>query len=326
MKHHFGDMLDRDGDYWTIIPNRDRYSYVSENLVANSPEITIVTIGKNDNNWDVILSLPNLEELTLHEPSKDQIASITSLTQIKRLRITHYRPKDIEFLSSLVNVEELVLEYVSGFSDLSPIRSLSKLKSLHLENLRRVSNFDGLSGINSLRYLRIDGTIDWKQPIENFQFIEGLPNLEVLSFGQVITKCPYPAFLPIARLRNLKKIKMTWQMFDAKEYALLSEGLKDVEGADFGPFTAFSYSWIQLPKDDIRYHLPDDIIRENHPEVSIHYDGSRHIDNPKDLWFEFTGKKAGRVKSTSLKANEKCAEYTEIYNSYREEARKILGE
>ena len=27
MRHHFGDLLDRDGGYWTIIPNRERYAY-----------------------------------------------------------------------------------------------------------------------------------------------------------------------------------------------------------------------------------------------------------------------------------------------------------
>jgi hypothetical protein len=27
MRRHFGDFLDRDGGYWTTIPNRDRYAY-----------------------------------------------------------------------------------------------------------------------------------------------------------------------------------------------------------------------------------------------------------------------------------------------------------
>ena len=27
MRHHFGDMLDREGGYWTTIPNRERYAY-----------------------------------------------------------------------------------------------------------------------------------------------------------------------------------------------------------------------------------------------------------------------------------------------------------
>jgi retron-type reverse transcriptase len=220
MKHHFGDLLDRDGDYWTIIPNRDRYAYSIGEIPSGSKEITIVTIGKNDENWERILTPPNLEEVTLHEPNKDQLKKISQLTNVSRLRIAHARPKDIESLSPLINVEELVMEYVSGFSDLSPLRSLKKLKSLHLENLRKVYDFIGLMGIESLRYLRIDGALDWKQPISNFEFLKGLPNLEVLSFGQVINKTEYPAFLPALSLKKLKKIKMSFNMFPAKEYAL----------------------------------------------------------------------------------------------------------
>ncbi|WP_324026830.1 hypothetical protein QSV08_04105 [Maribacter sp. BPC-D8] len=113
----------------------------------------------------------------------------------------------------MYNLEELILEYVSGFSDLSPLKKLTKLKSLHFENLRKVKNFDGLSGIKSLRYLYINGTLDWKQPIENFEFLKGLPNLEVLALIWVINKTAYPAFEPIATLKKLKKINIISNMF-----------------------------------------------------------------------------------------------------------------
>ncbi len=196
MKHHFGDLLDREGDYWSVVPNRERYAFYINEVPPGSQEITITTIGKVDDDWERIFTFPNIEEVTLHDPNKEQLSRISELTQIQRLRITHARPKNIEFLTSLVNVEELILEYVSGFSDLSPIRCLTKLKSLHIENLRRVTDFSGLSGIESLRYLSINGTLDWKQPISDFAFLSRLPNLEVLSFFQVINKTEYPAFLP----------------------------------------------------------------------------------------------------------------------------------
>lgn len=324
MKHHFGDLLDRDGDYWTVIPNRERYIYSIGEITPGSKEITIVTIGKDEANWERIFTLPNIEEVTLHEPSKQQLEKIVQLTLLKRLRITHTRPGNIEFISSLVNIEELVLEYVSGFSDLSPLKKLPKLKSLHLENLRRVKDFSGLMGINSLRYLRIDGTLDWKQPISDFEFLEGLPSLEVLSLGQVINKTDYPAFFPILSLKNLKKIKMSHSMFNVKEYALMSVGLKEVQGANWEPYYRYTYSSIPLPKDDIRFHLPDKIIRKNHPEVTITYTGERTIKNPDDEWFEFTGKGAGRVKCGSPSSKSRCDEYASIFESMKQEAREMI--
>ena len=165
MRHHFGDLLDRDGDYWTIIPNIDRYAYRIGDVPSGSKQVTIVTVGKEDEHWSRVLTLPNLDELTLHAPTPAQVAAIGELRSIKRLRITHARPRSLEFIKSMRSVEELVLEYVSGFSDLSPLQKLKRLRALHIENLRGVSNFSGLSGIASLRYLSINGTLDWKQPI-----------------------------------------------------------------------------------------------------------------------------------------------------------------
>ena len=151
MRHHFGDLLDRDGGYWTVIPNRERYAYRIGDVPAGSSEVTIVTIGKEDENWSRALTLPNLEELTLHEPTPEQLLAVGALRSVKRLRITHARPRTIDFIGSMSEVEELVLEYVSGFSDLAPLGSLKRLRALHIENLRRVSDFGGLSGARNLK-------------------------------------------------------------------------------------------------------------------------------------------------------------------------------
>lgn len=326
MKHHFGDHLDRQEDYWTIVPNRERYSYQIKDVCSGDKNITIATIGSGDEGWEKIFAFPNLVELTLHEPSTEQMKAIGKLLCVKRLRITHARPKNIEFLGTLINVEELVLEYVSGFSDLSPLRMLHKLRSLHIENLRRVSDFSGLAGISSLRYLKIDGTLDWKQPIASFEFLSGLLNLEVLKFGQVINKSPYPALLPATRLRNLKKIVIVGSMFPTNEYALLEVGLPGVKGAVWEPYRRFAYSRMPIPQIDIRSSLPVETIEANHPDVFIAYDGKRLINDPDTEWFEFLGKGAGSVKYTHPSATQKCKEFAEKYSKMKQEARDMLSQ
>ena len=85
------------------------------------------------------------------------------------------------------------------------------------------------------------------------------------------------------------------------------------------------YSSIPLPRDDVRYHLSDAVIRANHPEVSIIYTGERTIKNPDDEWFEFTGKGAGRAKCGSSNSESKCKEFASIFESMKEEARKIIS-
>jgi hypothetical protein len=325
MRHHFGDFLDREDGYWTTIPNRERYAYRIGDVPSGSRDVTIITIGKDDESWTRVFTLPNLVELTLHEASQEQLEGISELRSLKRLRITHARPKTIDFIRGLSCVEELILEYVSGFNDLSPLRDLKRLRSLHMENLRRVESFDGLSGIESLRYLAFCGTFDWKQPVKDFEFLRGLPNLEVLAAWQFLCKKAYPALLPAVSLKNLKKVRIVASHLASEEYALLEVGLPSVAGANWGPWRKFAYRSLQLPASDVRTHLPAHIIREKHPDVTICHDGRRLIDDPDSLWFEFTGKSAGRVKCTSPKADAKCREFAERYEAMKRAAKSLIA-
>ena len=80
MKHHFGDMLDREGGYWTTVPNRERYAYRIGDLPVGSKEVTIVTIGKDDANWSRVLTLPNLEELHFTNRRRSSSARLVNST------------------------------------------------------------------------------------------------------------------------------------------------------------------------------------------------------------------------------------------------------
>lgn len=284
MKHHFGDFLDRTGDYWTTIPNRERFAFIADFDIANKDEVKILTISRTQEkgHWEQVFECQNLEELTLHDPSKEQVQAIRKLTNLKRIRVTFFRANDIEFLGDLINLEEVILEYVSGFSDLTPLLKLTKLKSLHFENLRRVSNFDGLKGLNSLRYLHIDGTLDWNQPIENFEFLKGLPNLEVFSLGFIISKTEFPAFLPILHLKKLKKIKIGRATFKTNEYAFLQAAVPNVEGC----------SW------DLCWDYQDN--------------------------FDFLGKRAGFVKKNNPIAKERCDEFVKTFEEMKRESETII--
>lgn len=282
MKHHFADLLDREGNYWTIVPNIERYLYSADEHIKDKNIVKIITISKTDRFWEQIFELPNLEELTLHEPSREQLESINKLDQLERLRITHARPKNIDFIRNLINLKEVVFEYVSGFSDLSPLTELKKLKSLHFENLRRVKEFNGLRGLVSLKYLYITGTLDWNQPIKDFDFLEELPSLEVFSLGWISNKSEYPVLKSILKLEKLKKIKIIRNTFSTKEYAFLEMVIPNIEGC----------SW------DLCWEYNE--------------------------WFEFLGKRAGRVKKNNPLVEEKCKDFIEKYEEMKTEAEILI--
>lgn len=233
MKHHFADLLDRSDDYWTIVPNMERYAYSATSEISDKSLVKILTISKTHEYWRQAFDCPNLEELTLNDPSQEQLAAMPHFRSIRRLRISFLCTPSIAFVAHCPQVEELVLEYVSGFSDLSPLRQMKRLKSLHLENLRRVSTFDGLQGLDSLRYLYVGGTLDWNQPIKDFTFLAGLPNLEVFLLGFIINKSPFPALLPILHLTKLKKIHFGRATFKTPEYAFAVAAIPHVEGCNW---------------------------------------------------------------------------------------------
>jgi hypothetical protein len=325
MKHHFGDSLDRRDRHWTIVPNRERYAYRIDNLPAGEDDTAkIVTLGRDDADWKRVLSMTAVEELTLHQPSPEQFKAVEHLPQLRRLRITHARPKSIDCLASLCNLEELVLEYVSGFSDLSPLAQLPRLRSLHLENLRKVADHSGLSGAAGLQYLSIHGTVDWKQPIKDFEFLHGLPSLQVFALWQVICKAPFPALLPLARLKSLKRVRIADELFATEEYALLQAALPEVEGTDWEPFTRYAYSYLLLADDDPRSGLSDEELRVKHPEVRVLYDGRREVADPNTEWFLFLGKGAGRVKCTSPKAADDCEAFRQRFEAMKVDSNQWL--
>lgn len=81
--------------------------------------------------------------------------------------------------------------------------------------------------------MHIDGTLDWNQPIENFEFLTGLPDIEVFSLGFIVNKSEFPAFLPILSLTHLKKIKIGRATFKTNEYAFLQVAIPNVEGCSW---------------------------------------------------------------------------------------------
>jgi hypothetical protein len=288
VKHHFGDLLSRDEGYWTIVPNRERHAYRIEEMREGDPGITIATIGKGDEHWARVLTFPALEELTLHEPSPEQLEAIRALRGLRRLRITHARPKNIEFISGLQALEELVLEYVAGFDDLAPLSGLGKLRALHFENLRRVVDFGGLAGARGLRYLAVLGTLDRKQPINDLEFLRGLPALEVLKLWEIKVRARYPALLPALSLENLESLRVHSSYLPAEECALLEVGLPKVAGTQWGAYCTTA--------------------RDSQPPV-----------------FEFTGLGAGSIKCSSPLAEARCREYAQRYEAMKQRARALIS-
>lgn len=275
MKHHFGDMLDRSGGHWNFVPNAQRYAFHMPEWTSGQKLISVATISSEDSNWEMLSTFPNLEELTLHSPSNEQIAFVSTLPGLKRLRITHARPKNLEFMARLQNLEEVILEYVSGFSDLSPLSDLPRLRALHIENVRRVSDFSGLCNAPRLAYLSIDGTLDWTQPVEDFDFLGSLGGLEYLRLMKVRSpKTPQP-LSSLDGLKNLSKIIIGISTLSLEVFAWLEAKIPHVEGAVRPPFVKFGGEDREIDSRDHRFRMPIEQFN-SYPDLFVGKDGKRY--------------------------------------------------
>jgi hypothetical protein len=275
MKHHFGDMLDRSGGHWNFVPNAKRYAFHMPEWTSGQKLITTATISGEDVNWEILGTFPNLEELTLHSPNNEQIAFVSNLWRLKRLRITHARPKNLDFIARLEDLEEIILEYVSGFSDLSPLSQISGLKALHIENVRRVNDFSGLSNSPRLAYLSIDGTLDWAQPVEDFDFLRSLGSLEYLRLMNVRSPTKPQPLSSLTELKNLSKIMIGMSTFPIEVFAWLEARIPHVEGAVRQPFVKFGGEDRAIDARDHRSRMPIEEFK-NYRDLFVDKDGKRY--------------------------------------------------
>lgn len=311
MKHHFADVLDRSDKYWTITPNRERWSCHFTDLSQAPEDISRLTITKNDINWQRVKELEQLVELTLHEPDQSQLNALAGLPKLTALRISHARPKTLEMLAGQTALRELVLEYVSGVSDLHPIGRLPSLVSLHMENLRRVSDFAPLGASASLRYLAIYGTLDWSQPIESFDFLSSMKSLEFLKLGFGI-RVPNisPLFTSLLKLNRLSQLEIGMGTLPLEEFAWLEARLPRVEGTVRPAFIRSGGKDQKLNAQDYRSKLP---IAEFQRFTGLYVgaDGNRYEKVPHQAML--LGKGQRNVYGTDKRVAEKCHAHEEKY-------------
>jgi hypothetical protein len=306
MKHHFGDWLDRSAGHWSITPNRERWRCHFDDLETAPDDIAALTVTKNDRNWDQISRFLELRELTLHEPSPEQVLALELVPNLKVLRITHCRAKSLEVLRHTPLITELVLEYVSGISDMDAVGALPKLAALHLENLRNVSNFGGLSTAQSLRYLSIDGTPDWAQPINDFDFMRQMVNLEYFRLGNIRPPKLSMPLSPLVDLNRLKVVKFSTNAFPLEVFAWIAAKLPHVEGAVRPAYQKYGGFDRELSQRDYRSRSSLDEFAK-WPNLFVGVDGKRYEHVPYDALL--LGRGLRTVTGTPEEVDAKCENF-----------------
>lgn len=322
MKHHFGDHLDRSLGHWEMTPNADRFNFHFKDLDEAERSIEVLTITKWDANWKKVNEFQNLIELTIHEANQEMLGFEYSIHSVRRLRITHARPKTLEILRCFPNVEELVLEYVSSVKDLSHLKYLEKLKALHIENVRSVRDFSGIGGVPTLEYLYLDGTFDWSQPVNDLDFLRKLKKLEFLKTENIKLLCEPPSFDPLKYLTSLKKVDICVYRIALEDCAYIEANFSNIPGCIFEPYSISPAERRYFDPVDISSKSSLDDLRQSGYDVQEDEFGRVYEDHPEYTFF--LGKGGKTLRGNSPKVLKRRDEFAKRYRAMVEKFRNEI--
>jgi hypothetical protein len=147
-----------------------------------------------------------LEELEVGVTKANiDLSVLKRFKNLKKLKL-EYHKKNIESLSELENLEELFL-YQVPVSNVNFLSNLKKLLSLKVI-LGKYSDFSGIKGIDSLRYLELYQL----RNLTDIEFISELSGLQYVFLGNLPKVDRLPDFSKLNKLRriyldNLKSLK-----------------------------------------------------------------------------------------------------------------------
>lgn len=165
----------------------------------------LVKLGVYDLNEDIALDLKplknhkNLQSLTIAYTPVKSIKPISSLINLKYLRLDSISVSDLEPIEGLKNLQGLSISRIL-VTDLEPLKALTNLKSLWIEQYD-LTNLEPIKGLKKLEILQIGLTqAPDLEPIRNLtnlkelwindtqlnslDIIKGLPNLQKLYIAR----------------------------------------------------------------------------------------------------------------------------------------------
>ncbi|SEP96233.1 MULTISPECIES: toxin [unclassified Pseudomonas] len=138
------------------------------------PTLEILYITKADSEIDRLF-IDGLKELLLVSIKNTDCSFISSLPNLKNLRISSAQIKSLSGVEPLDKLESLKLNYCPKLTDISSINKLKNLSSLHIEKCKNLNNFTPLSNNDSISDLFLSSA-------DSLQFIPTMKHIKLLKF------------------------------------------------------------------------------------------------------------------------------------------------
>lgn len=138
----------------TLIGHYKNVNYLEE--LINLKELYIS--GVKIKNLNILLPLKKLEKLSISSCGNIDLGLISRLTNLKELNIgPFYQQTNLNFLSSLRNLETLRIDDLRNINKLPNLSKLTRLKNLEISYSNKLSDISALKQLKSIKEFRCIG-------------------------------------------------------------------------------------------------------------------------------------------------------------------------
>lgn len=173
-------------------------------ILQSNTELKSFSIGETKSkSVDVsfIKKLSKLEEIYI-DGMKKGIENIGHLQKLKTISLRAIKLANLQFLTSVKNLEKLELLYGS-YENIEALHTLQNIKRLELSRVRNINDFAFITHLNSLESLTIEGQT---------RLVE-LPNYGNLKKLEYLGVQNNRNLTDISNINHLQKLKVFWLSF-----------------------------------------------------------------------------------------------------------------
>jgi len=204
---------------WELLP-----AAVSS-LSAISQDTQDARLLRKGNGLNGISSLTNLKRVWAYDVNQRLLEELCELSQLEVLFIERVRAEDLSPLRSLKKLRALSVESATKVTELSWLPETNSLRSLGLCNLRALGQLDGLESFPLLQALAVDGGIWEPMRVATLMPLSQLHNLRFLSL--VNCRVADKSMQPLHQLSQLVALHCA-QYFPRHEFQLLEASIRDL--------------------------------------------------------------------------------------------------
>lgn len=196
--------------------NFKKYYYVGDETVdfklvsEKLPELqNLVVIRSDVKNLSSLGGLKNLAWLGLHQcVGSEDLSFLKKLSGLKKFRYTNiYGDKECESIKPVAHLKNLTELYLNvpakAVKDISPLKGLTKLKKLYIENISG-KNVPVIENLKNLKELDIE--IHDSESIVDLTFLGNLKKLEKLDITERYSETESTGLSSVTKLKKLKEL------------------------------------------------------------------------------------------------------------------------